>query len=183
MKGSFSGLFGSYFIYPIETGYWVKGTNGKQHLDLRINATGKFTKVFGDIGESKTEITFNMITDTTILVRGFQGSQKIEINVIYGNEGIKIKGTHGPSFLDYTITAAEDRVLTKGITCDGFVNYEMIIEDASRIRIKGKPGKIEADYLLNIYANGMSIQGDLGLYKADYAFVLGQFDTESEEES
>ncbi|MCE1245067.1 MAG: hypothetical protein LWY06_00315 [Firmicutes bacterium] len=180
MKGSFCGLFGSYFIYPIESGFWVKGTNGKYLLDMRINATGNYTKVFGTIGNDKIEITINMITETTILVRGFHGSQKIEINVIYGNEGIKIKGTHGPHFLDYTVTAGEDRVTTKGITQDGFVNYDMVLEDESSVRIKGKPGKLEADYMLNIYGNGIAVKGDVGLFKADYAFVLGQLDGESE---
>ncbi|MCD4783823.1 MAG: hypothetical protein K8T10_08370 [Candidatus Eremiobacteraeota bacterium] len=174
VRGSYAGLYGSYYIYPIEGGYWIKGTNGKDQMDMRLTSMGTFTKIAGNVAGKKCEVTITMLGDDVVSVRGEVGEEKIEVNIIYGDEGIKVKGHQGDVFLDYGIFTGEDRITVKGITKDGFVNYSLIMESDTEIHVVGKPGILEADYRITLYENGASILGKTGFYKSDYAFVLGE---------
>lgn len=174
VRGSYAGSYGSYYIYPIEGGYWIKGTNGKDHIDVRFTSMGTFTKMAGNVAGKKCEVTITMMGDNVVLIRGEVEKEKIEVNIIYGDEGIKIKGHQGKVFLDYGIYSGEDRITVKGVTKDGFINYSLIPESDTEIHIIGKPGVLEADYRITLYENGASIQGNTGFYKSDYAFVLGE---------
>jgi len=181
LKGSYAGLYGSYYIYPIEGGYWIKGTNGKSNMDIRITTSGTFSKVMGLVNNVKNELSIKMMGDNLIMLKGNEGKNLIEVNISYVDEGIKVKGKNGPHFLDYMITSGEDRITVKGITKDGFIEYHMILESETEIKVIGKPGKVPVDYLITLYENGAAVKGNTGYYKGDYALVLGEGETSEEE--
>jgi len=174
VRGSYAGLYGSYYVYPIEGGYWVKGTNGKDQMDIRLTSMGTFTKVAGSVAGKKCEVTITMLAENIVMVRGNVGKEKIDVKIMYGDEGIKIKGNQGEVFLDYGIIPGEDRITVKGVTKDGFIKYSLILESDTEIHIVGKPAVLEADYKIILYENGASVQGKTGFYTSDYAFVIGE---------
>lgn len=172
ITGSYAGLYGSYVMFPVEGGYWIKGTNGKSHMDIRITTAGTFNKVQGEVAGAKCELSISMYSENIIMVQGFEGKDKITVYITYTDEGIKVKGTHGPHNLDYMISTLEDRITIKGMTKDGFIDYQMIINSDSEVNVVGKPGRVPVDYKINVFENGASVKGNTGMYFGDYAFVI-----------
>lgn len=182
IKGLYAGNYGNYFVYNVEQGvYWTKGTDGKQNLDVRYNTIGSFLKVVGEVNRKKYEVNIQTISEDKKLVKGNYGDQQIMIFITYKEEGIQVKGKSGGANIDYLISSLGDRIKVSGVNHEGYINYEMIMESETEIHIVGKTGKVPADYMITLYDNGASIQGNTGFFKSDLAFVIDTGEETQEE--
>lgn len=178
VMGTYGTLLGKYVVYPKETGYWLKGNDGRRELDLQVAALGKYSRVTGRVDRRDFEILLNMFTEDTILIKGEYDKTNTDLKVTLSEKEVAVSGKIWKDYVDYKIFVEDTRITTRGMSQFGYIDYTMQIIGNNDIQVTGRPGSVPVDYNISLYENGASVFGNTGFFHADWGFVIQEDESE-----